>query len=178
MDWWVTEGSLTTKDFYEIWDCVTPLLYNGTELGTYNCFCDNCEMCNPDLYDDHNEPDIYPPIPWSDDTVALKDQTISANTKIWLLLRIVVTEPGPYTFAVTGPPNIEITPSSWKINLADINGDGKVRIDDVGLAVEAFGNYVGHDRWNPAADLISDGKIRVNDILAIALNFGWTADDC
>jgi len=31
-----------------------------TGLGTYYCFQNNCEMCDPDLTNDHNEPDLYP----------------------------------------------------------------------------------------------------------------------
>jgi len=57
---------------------------------------------------------------------------------------------------------------------ADINADGKVRIDDLLVAAEAFGSYLGHVRWNPAADLTRDAQIRVDDMLAIALDFGKT----
>ena len=74
------------------------------------------------------------------------------------------TEDGSYTIE----PN----------NYADINWDGKVRVDDVLEAAGAFGTQVDHPRWNPAADLNSDGKIRVDDILAIAHEFGWTHIDC
>ena len=64
---------------------------------------------------------------------------------------------------------------------ADINGDGKVRVDDVMVAAEAFGSYctqafllpICHSRWNPDADLNDDWRIRVDDILAVALKFGW-----
>lgn len=67
MDWWVTEGSLTTKTFEEIWDCTgEPLLYNDTGAGDYLCFCDNCEMCDPDLTLSHvhDDPDFEAIIPW------------------------------------------------------------------------------------------------------------------
>jgi hypothetical protein len=65
MDWWVTEGSLTTKTFGEIWDCTNlPLLYNDTGAGDYLCFWDNCEMCDLDLVDIHNDPDFEAIIPW------------------------------------------------------------------------------------------------------------------
>jgi len=56
--------------------------------------------------------------------------------------------------------------------LGDINGDGKVRVDDVYLAVEAFGSDPSHPRWNPAADLNDDGRIRVDDVFLVATNFG------
>jgi len=56
--------------------------------------------------------------------------------------------------------------------LGDLNGDGKIRIDDVYLAVEAFGSEPGHPRWNPAADLNCDDRVRVDDIYLIATGFG------
>ena len=60
----------------------------------------------------------------------------------------------------------------------DINMDGKVRVDDVMIAAQAFGttpNEPGNPpRWNPIADETEDGQIRVDDVLAVALNFGKT----
>jgi len=61
-------------------------------------------------------------------------------------------------------------------NIADLNWDGKVRVDDVLIAVAAFGSEPGHPRWNPDADVNGDIKIRVDDIYIIARNFGWTVD--
>jgi len=56
----------------------------------------------------------------------------------------------------------------------DLNWDGKVRIDDVYIAVGSFGSCLDHPRWNPAVDVNGDGRVRVDDILMIALNFGKT----
>ncbi|MDH5449500.1 MAG: hypothetical protein OEX77_01185 [Candidatus Bathyarchaeota archaeon] len=70
--------------------------------------------------------------------------------------------------------NICCGPKVMVILKADINSDGKVRIDDLLVAAEAFGSYLGHVRWNPAADLTRDAQIRVDDMLAIALDFGKT----
>ncbi|MDH5778961.1 MAG: right-handed parallel beta-helix repeat-containing protein [Candidatus Bathyarchaeota archaeon] len=56
--------------------------------------------------------------------------------------------------------------------LGDVNGDGKVRIDDVLIVVLAFGSDCGHPRYNPNADLNDDCKIRIDDVLTTALNFG------
>lgn len=58
--------------------------------------------------------------------------------------------------------------------LGDINGDNKVRVDDIYTAVEAFATDPTHPRWNPEADINDDGQVRVDDILAIALLFGQT----
>jgi len=55
---------------------------------------------------------------------------------------------------------------------ADVNFDGKVRVDDLYIAVEAFGSDPSHPRWNPMADLNRDGTVRVDDIVTIALHFG------
>ena len=56
--------------------------------------------------------------------------------------------------------------------MGDINGDGRIRIDDVYLAADAFGSEPGNPRWNPAADLNGDGRVRVDDVFLVATNFG------
>ncbi len=58
--------------------------------------------------------------------------------------------------------------------VGDINGDGKVRIDDILLCTSAYGSQPGDPRWNPYADVNGDGKVRVDDVLLVALNFGKT----
>ena len=56
----------------------------------------------------------------------------------------------------------------------DMNLDGKVRVDDVFVAIQAFGSDPDHARWNPQADVNGDDMVRANDILAVALDFGKT----
>jgi hypothetical protein len=56
--------------------------------------------------------------------------------------------------------------------LGDLNGDGRVRVDDVLIVTNAFGSEPGHPRWNPNADVNGDGRIRVDDVLLVAMNFG------
>jgi hypothetical protein len=63
-------------------------------------------------------------------------------------------------------------------NVADLYWDGKVRVDDILLAITAFGSDSSKPNWNPNADINCDNKVRVDDILNIALNFGWAAADC
>lgn len=58
--------------------------------------------------------------------------------------------------------------------LGDVNGDKKVRVDDVLAVAMAFGSQLGHPRWNPNVDLNDDNKIRVDDVLTAALHFGET----
>jgi len=93
------------------------------------------------------------------DTIPCNSYNISAEASIV-----------PYELNVTN--NVYINGQVKVGILGDINGDGKVRIDDVLLAAEAFGSYPGHPRWNPDADLNGDNKVRVNDILLVAKNFG------
>jgi len=56
--------------------------------------------------------------------------------------------------------------------LEDVNGDGKVDILDVSMAVEAFGSSPGSTRWNPNADINSDGIVELFDLYLISLKFG------
>jgi len=66
--------------------------------------------------------------------------------------------------------------------LGDLNGDGKVRVDDVLFVVLRFGTDEGGPPnshgyvYDPLADLApvpdGDGKIRVDDVLTVALAFG------
>ena len=66
----------------------------------------------------------------------------------------------------------------WPNNIADLNWDFKVDIDDIVEAAIAFGSYPSHPRWNPNADINNDNKLDIDDIVVIALNFGWFAPDC
>lgn len=54
----------------------------------------------------------------------------------------------------------------------DINGDGKVNIEDIVIWGQAFGATPTSPRWNPKVDLNSDGKIDVRDAVFIAQH--WT----
>jgi hypothetical protein len=49
----------------------------------------------------------------------------------------------------------------------DLNGDGKININDVAIWGMAFGSYPGHPRWNPAADINGDGKADMIDAVSI-----------
>lgn len=54
----------------------------------------------------------------------------------------------------------------------DLNGDGKVDIQDVAVVASTLGSYSGHPRWNPIADVNRDNKVNIIDIVLIAKNFG------
>jgi len=59
--------------------------------------------------------------------------------------------------------------------LGDINGDGRVDMQDIGLAAAAFGAYPGHIRWNQDTDVNEDNRINMKDIALISKNFGKCA---
>jgi len=56
----------------------------------------------------------------------------------------------------------------------DLNDDGVVNILDLGIVAFAYGSYLGHPRWNPAADFDGNGIINILDVVKIAKNFGKT----
>jgi hypothetical protein len=49
----------------------------------------------------------------------------------------------------------------------DLNGDGKINIDDVAIWGLAFGSSAGHPRWNPVADINGDGTVDMIDAVMI-----------
>jgi hypothetical protein len=56
--------------------------------------------------------------------------------------------------------------------LGDVDGNGKVDMNDIMAAIQAFGSFSGQPRYDPNADFNGDGRIDMRDILTIALNFG------
>jgi len=57
---------------------------------------------------------------------------------------------------------------------ADLNEDGVVDMQDIGIAASAFGSYPSHPRWNPIADINKDDAVNMRDIALIARHFGET----
>jgi len=58
--------------------------------------------------------------------------------------------------------------------LGDVNGDGRVRVDDVLAVALAFGSNCGDPNYDPNLDVNGNCKIRVDDILITAIHFGET----
>jgi len=54
----------------------------------------------------------------------------------------------------------------------DLDADGKVDMQDLTIARDAFGSYPGQPRWNPMADTNKDNKVNIIDFAIIAKNFG------
>jgi len=88
---------------------------------------------------------------------------------------------GNYTitaFAEPVPCEIDTTdnilPDGWIIVTfgGDVNGDGRVRADDVLAVALAFGSDYPEPEYDPNLDINGDLKIRVDDILTAAANFG------
>jgi hypothetical protein len=59
----------------------------------------------------------------------------------------------------------------YGVLLGDVNGDGKVNLKDVMVAVQAFNSFPGTPRWNVAADLDNSGRVDMRDLVLIVLNF-------
>ena len=63
-------------------------------------------------------------------------------------------------------------------NPSDINHDLKVDIKDIATAAVALASYIGHEKWNPHADITGpiplepDGKVDIRDLGLIAMNYG------
>jgi hypothetical protein len=50
----------------------------------------------------------------------------------------------------------------------DVNGDGRVTVDDLGVLREVFGNTVESANWNPRADLNGNGIVDIFDAVRVA----------
>ncbi len=74
------------------------------------------------------------------------------------------TAPSPNPAKTASP-----TPTSTGVKTGDINGDGKVDIVDIGIAVD---NYGKNPIPNPKADLNKDGRVDIVDIGIIIDNYG------
>ncbi|MDH7477386.1 MAG: CARDB domain-containing protein [Candidatus Bathyarchaeota archaeon] len=71
------------------------------------------------------------------------------------------------------PEDNELVDGEVKISiLADIDGDGKVDIQDLVLLVKAFGSDPEHPRWNQDADLNNNEKVDIIDLIIMLKNYG------
>ncbi|MEM3731336.1 MAG: dockerin type I domain-containing protein [Candidatus Bathyarchaeia archaeon] len=120
IDWYVSEGSLTPISWDEIkfwWD-----MYRDSGGGvSYSTFMGNTYMADFNFTDPTNDPDIIRynltqvGVPWVGNVITVKDLVIPANTTIYLVLKIVITLPGAYTFSITSPnPLLQISPSNFR----------------------------------------------------------------
>jgi len=121
MDWYVSDGSLTPISWDEIkywWD-----MYKDSGGGvSYSTFMGNTYMADFNFSNPTNDPDIirynqtHIGVPWVGNSVTIKNLVVPANKTVYLVLKIVITIPGAYTFNITSPnPLLQISPSYWRI---------------------------------------------------------------
>lgn len=63
--------------------------------------------------------------------------------------------------------------------VGDVNGDGKVNIQDIAAAALAFGGTPDHSRWlpyGPYADITNNNYVDITDIVIISINFGKSCE--
>jgi len=56
--------------------------------------------------------------------------------------------------------------------VGDVNGDGKVNIQDVAIVAKHFGTTPSSPNWDPVCDLDSSGKVNIADVAIVAQAFG------
>ena len=82
---------------------------------------------------------------------------------------------GNYTVNANALYQLSYTSAQKTFNvylIGDVNGDGKVRVDDVLYEAQHFGTNAGGPGWDPRCDWTGDGKVRVDDILIVAQAYG------
>jgi hypothetical protein len=116
---------------------------------------------------------------------ALQTQTVTlesgASTTITFTWNTTGFAKGNYTisaYAWPVPGETETTNNNFTNGTilvtfpGDVNGDRKVRIDDVLAVATAFGSNRGDPKYQENLDITNDAKIRIDDVLIAALNFG------
>jgi parallel beta-helix repeat protein len=96
---------------------------------------------------------------WDTSGLALGNYTISASaTAVW---------------GETDTADNNFTDGTVLVSfVGDVNGDRKVRIDDILAVATAFESNWGEPKYSPNLDINDDRKIRVDDVLAAAQHFG------
>ncbi|RLG90984.1 MAG: hypothetical protein DRO36_05135 [Candidatus Hecatellales archaeon] len=73
--------------------------------------------------------------------------------------------------ALKKPPMVKgLTPKKFKS--ADLNGDGKVDLEDLKALRKAYGLLLGKPNFKPEADLNNDGTIDIVDLAILAYQYG------
>lgn len=116
IDWYVSNGSLTNIAYDEIQHWGDLYLDSGGGV-QYVTFMYNTYMADWNLSATYNDPDIISPsLTWTENKITLEDLVVPNASSIWIVLKIVITDPGVYLFNVTSPQGIvEVSPSSWKV---------------------------------------------------------------
>jgi len=116
IDWYVSEGSLTSITYNEIQQWGEMYLDSGGGV-EYVTFMGNTYMADWNLSANYNDPDIISPsLAWAGNKITLENLNVPSASSVWIVLKIVMTNPGIYLFNLTSPQGIvQISPSSWEV---------------------------------------------------------------
>jgi hypothetical protein len=133
---------------------------NLTEIFTVEAFVDSDSLGTVTVTDLAPATEFNITYLWDTKNVtACRNYTISAEASIH-----------PYEYNATDNSLID---GKIKVRImGDVNGDGKVDVQDIFAVAKAFGSYPPLPRFDPAFDLLQDLKIDIKDIFIIAKNFG------
>jgi len=98
---------------------------------------------------------------WNTSDGAVGKHTITASATV------VPFDIAPNNNSKTKP----ITIMSTSGPMTDIDGDGKVNMEDVAIVAHAFGTHEGDGRWDPLADVNGDGYVNIFDVALVAKDF-------
>ncbi|MFQ5999551.1 MAG: dockerin type I domain-containing protein [Candidatus Bathyarchaeia archaeon] len=54
----------------------------------------------------------------------------------------------------------------------DVNGDGSVNLQDIIIAIQAFGSTPASANWDQRADINGDNLVDIFDLVRIAIKYG------
>lgn len=115
MKWFVSNGSLTPITYNEIqfWG---PMYFDSGGGVSYSTFMGNTYMADWNLSDPNNEPDIISQAYWQGNQIKIIDDLmVPNNTMINVVVKMVLTQTGGYTFNLTATPGVTLSPSTWTI---------------------------------------------------------------
>lgn len=119
MDWSVSNGSLTSISYDKIQHWGDMYLDSGGGV-EYITFMGNTYMADWNLTSPYNDPDIISEVYWHGNQIKIiDDMVVSNDTTVYLVFKIVITNPGTYTFNVTSTPGTTVSPSSWIVGGVD-----------------------------------------------------------
>ena len=146
MDWFVSHsGSLTSITFDQIqyWGAMYADSGGGVD---YTTFMGNTYMADWNLTHPGHEPDIISISEWEENRVMIiSDLLVPAKTKIYIAFKIVITVSGVYVFDVAEPPDVIISPSSWRIGGVKTLFVGSQPSDEYQSIQEAINNATTGD---------------------------------
>jgi len=169
MDWFVTNGSLTSITYDEIQHWGNMYMDSGGGVN-YTTFMGNTYMADWNLTSRYNDPDIIFQAFWQGNVVKMIDDLVVPNmTRISIVFKIVITEPGSYTFNITATPGVTVDPSSWTVG-----GASTLLVPQDYTTIQAAVNAASPgDTIVVAAGTYNENQIRISKALKI---YGSGAD--